>query len=55
VFVYVSSLLGYGARWLLPAGFALTVFAIAVALGFPYPEQWPSAFKSALEFFQKVR
>lgn len=54
-FVYFSSLLGYGSRWLIPAGFAVTVFACAVALGFPHPEQWPSVFKSALESFHNLR
>lgn len=55
VFVYFSSLLGYGLRWLIPGGFAVTILACAVVLGFPHPEQWPGLFKSALESFNNVR
>ena len=44
-FVLVSSLLGYGQRFLLPAGFALAMFAIAVAFGvIPHPNQWDKLF-----------
>jgi len=39
-FVGVSSLLGYGTRWVLKGSFAIAVFAIAVALGLPPPDQW---------------
>jgi uncharacterized membrane protein YjjB (DUF3815 family) len=40
-FVGGSALLGYGARWVLMGSFAIAVFAIAVALGLPMPDQWP--------------
>ena len=40
-FVGVSSLLGYGTRWVLKGSFAIAVLAIAVALGLPPPDQWP--------------
>jgi TctA family transporter len=39
-FVGVSSLLGYGTRWVLRGSFAIAVLAIAVALGLPPPDQW---------------
>jgi hypothetical protein len=55
VFVYFSSLLGYGLRWLMPGGFAVTILACAVVLGFPHPEQWPGLLKSAVEAFNSVR
>jgi len=54
VFVYVSTLLNYGLRWLLPGGFAVTVLALAVALGFPHPEQWHGLIKSAPGAFNNV-
>ena len=47
LFVAVSSLLGFGRRWLLRGAFALSVLAIAVALGFPAPARWPSLVKQA--------
>jgi len=40
VFVAGSAMLGYGARWVLMGSFAIAVFAIAVALGLPMPDQW---------------
>jgi TctA family transporter len=40
VFVGVSSVLGYGTQWVLKGSFAIAVFAIAVALGLPPPDQW---------------
>ncbi len=39
-FVGVSSLLGYGPKWVLKGSFAIAVLAIAVALGLPPPDQW---------------
>ena len=39
-FVGGSSLLGYGTRWVMKGSFAIAVLAIAVALGFPPPDQW---------------
>ena len=39
-FVGGSSLLGYGARWVLKGSFVIAVVAIAVALGLPPPDQW---------------
>jgi hypothetical protein len=40
VLVGVSSVLGYGAQWVLKGSFVIAVFAIAVALGLPPPDQW---------------
>ncbi len=40
VFVYISCRIDFGRRWLIPAGFALSILGIAVALGFPHPSQW---------------
>jgi hypothetical protein len=40
VFVGVSSVLGYGTQWVLKGSFAIAIFAIAVALGLPPPDQW---------------
>jgi hypothetical protein len=43
IFVLISCLLGFGLRWLLRGGFALAVFAIAVAVGaMPQPDKWKS-------------
>jgi hypothetical protein len=39
-FVTGSAMLGYGTRWILMGSFAIAVVAIAVALGFPRPDQW---------------
>jgi hypothetical protein len=39
-FVGGSSLLGYGTPWVLKGSFAIAVFAVAVALGLPPPDQW---------------
>jgi len=33
-------MLGYGTRWILMGSFAIAVVSIAVALGFPPPDQW---------------
>lgn len=55
VFVYFSSLLGYGLRWVIRGGFVVTILACAVVLGFPHPEQWPGLFKAVLESFNHVR
>ena len=47
-FVWVSCALGYGQRWLLRAGLALAVMAIAVSMGvLPPLEQWGSVFRDA--------
>jgi hypothetical protein len=47
-FVWASSALGYGQRWLLRGGFALAVLGIAVYLGvLPPPEQWSSRLRDA--------
>lgn len=51
LFVYFSCLLGYGVRWLLRGGFAVSILALAVAVGFPHPEQWAGLAKSAYETF----
>ena len=39
-FIYISCSIGFGRRWLIPAGFALSMVGIAVALGLPHPAQW---------------
>lgn len=44
--VFISCLIGWGRRWLLRGGFALTMVAVAVAFGFPHPAQWPSLVKN---------
>jgi hypothetical protein len=46
-FVGVSSLLGYGTRWVLKGSFAIAVLAIAVAL-LP-PDQWLQTFHQVQE------
>jgi hypothetical protein len=51
-FVLVSTMVGYGRRWLVPIGFLLGIVSIAVALGAPRPERWPElvqSLQSALE------
>jgi hypothetical protein len=49
VFVAGSVMLGYGARWALMGSFAIAVFAIAVALGLPMPDQWLQVLDEARE------
>jgi hypothetical protein len=45
IFVLVSSLLGYGQRWLFRGGFVIAVLAIAVFVGaIPHPDQWKDLF-----------
>jgi hypothetical protein len=45
-FVLISSLLGFGQRWLARGGFAIAVLAIAVSLGaIPHPSQWGDLFR----------
>jgi hypothetical protein len=41
VFVCVSAMLGYGARWVLTGSFVIALVAIAVAFGLPRPDHWP--------------
>jgi len=47
-FVGVSSLLGYGTRWVLKGSFAIAVLAITVAL-LPPPDQWLQLFHQVQE------
>jgi len=54
LFIVISCLLGFGRRWLFRVTLALSILAIAVALGFPAPAQWlalakktPAALSSA--------
>ncbi len=54
-YVLVSSLFGYGRRWLMRTGFALSVVAIAVSFGAPHPTQWPNLAMSAPDLFDNVR
>jgi len=54
--VLISSLIGYGRRHLVRAGFALMVIAIGVATGMlPPPEQWLPLSKSAIVAMSKVK
>jgi hypothetical protein len=46
-FVLGSSLLGLGRLWLFRGGFAVALVAIAIALGLPHPEHWPTLVKSS--------
>jgi hypothetical protein len=46
-FVLVSSVLGFGGRWLTRASFALAIVAIAVVLGAPSPDQWGQLLQDA--------
>jgi hypothetical protein len=55
LFVLVSTQLGFGRRWLLPASFAAAILAIAVSLGFPHPEQWTDLVKSAPDAIHGAR
>jgi hypothetical protein len=56
VVILISTLFGYGRRYLVRAGFALMVIAIAVAVGIlPPPEQWVSLSKSALTMISRVK
>jgi hypothetical protein len=61
VFVFGSCLVGVGRRWILRGGFALAIFAIAVALGMPHPERWielvhsaPDAIEAARSMFARI-
>jgi hypothetical protein len=47
IFVFVSCLLGFGQRWLMPGAFAVVIVAIAVWLGAPAPDQWGHLFDDA--------
>jgi hypothetical protein len=49
MFVGVSAVLGYGTQWVLKGSFAIAVVAIAVALGFPPPDQWLQLARDARE------
>lgn len=41
-FVLISGVLNFGARWLFPLGFAVTMFTILIAVGIvPRPAVWP--------------
>jgi hypothetical protein len=52
-FVLVSSLLGFGQRWLLRGGFGLAVLAIAVVVGvIPHPDQWKDALRDVRAFLE---
>ncbi len=55
VFVGISAVLGYGTRWVLNGSFAIAVVAIAVALGFPPPDQWLQLARDAREGILALR
>jgi hypothetical protein len=50
-FVLVSCVLGFGARWLMRASFAIAIVAIAVVLGAPSPDQWGQSLQDARQAF----
>jgi hypothetical protein len=54
-FVGGSVMLGYGARWVLRGSFAIAVFAIAVVLGLPPPDQWVQMIHGAQEWVLAFR
>jgi hypothetical protein len=54
-FVLGSCLVGFGRRWVMRGGFALAVFAIAVALGMPHPERWIELVHSAPDAIEAAR
>jgi hypothetical protein len=54
-FVGISCTLGFGRRWLLRGGLALSLAALAVLLGFPSPQQWPEIAKTAPDTLQSLR
>lgn len=54
--ILISTLIGYGRRYLVRAGFALMVIAMGVAVGMlPPPEQWSSLSKSALTTISRAK
>ena len=53
--LFGSCLVGVGRRWILRGGFALAVFAIAVALGMPHPERWIELVHSAPDVIEAAR
>jgi hypothetical protein len=56
IFVLISCLLGYGVRWLLRGGFAVTIFAIAVLVGaIPHPDQWKDLVGDVSGFLEHSR
>ena len=54
-FVFGSCLVGFGRRWILRGGFAIAVFAIAVALGMPHPDRWIELVHSAPNAIEAAR
>jgi hypothetical protein len=53
-FVLISCLLGFGQRWLLRGGFAVSVLAIAVLVGaIPHPDQWKDLFRDVRAFLEQ--
>lgn len=54
--ILISTLIGYGRRYLVRAGFALMLIAIAAAVGILPPlDQWSSLSKSALTTISRVK
>jgi hypothetical protein len=52
-FVLVSCVLGFGRRWLLRGGFAVSVLAIAVWVGaVPHPDQWTDLFREVRAYLE---
>jgi hypothetical protein len=52
-FVLISSLLGFGERWLLRGGFAISVLAIGVMVGaIPHPDHWKDVFQDVRAFLE---
>jgi hypothetical protein len=55
MFVGGSAVVGYGTQWVLKGSFAIAVVAIAVALGFPPPDQWLQLARDAREAILALR
>jgi hypothetical protein len=51
----VTVTVGPGSRRLVQIGTALSLVAIAVAMGFPHPAQWPAALAGIPEFFVNLK
>jgi hypothetical protein len=54
-FVLGSCLVGFGRRWVMRGGFAIAVFAIAVAMGMPHPERWVELVHAAPDAIEGAR
>src|SRR6202050_2172987 len=55
IFAVVTITVGPGSRRLVQIGTALSLVAIAVAMGFPHPTQWPAALAGIPELFVNLK